>query len=199
MLTSIAPPGGIGNCRASALPARTRSGSCCSLFFLYAWLWNPHPLFGLDLAAHEPERAVGFLAAIALVVFGLPVFFLTRDTRGTATGALDAVKRGVRALAHTIVKVRDYSNVAMFLLARVIFNEGFVVLVIFTGVFAAGILHWSAVLVTLQGIFNSITAVIGALFAGWLDTKTRLQAQHHGVPRDDDPVERDASFAGAGR
>src|SRR5262249_11585943 len=72
---------------------------------------------------------------------------------------------------HTVVKVRDYRNVVLFLLARVVFNEGFVVMVIFTGVFAAGILHWTADMVIMQGIFNSITALLGALVAGWMDAR----------------------------
>jgi UMF1 family MFS transporter len=144
MLVYIAPPGGIGRLSGLGFAMGNLLGIALFLFFLFAWLWNPHPWFGLDLAMHEPERAVGFIAAICLVVFGLPFFFLAPDSPGTARGALDAVVRGVRALAHTIVKVRDYSNVVTFLAARVIFNEGFVVLVIFTGVFAAGILHWTA-------------------------------------------------------
>lgn len=171
MLISIAPPGGIGRLSGMGFASGNLLGVILFLFFLFAWLWNLHPWFGLDVAAHEPERAVGFLAAISLVVFGLPVLFLVKDTRGSATGAFDAVRIGVRTLVRTIIKARDYSNVVMFLLARIVFNEGFVVLIIFTGVFAAGILHWSAAMVTMQGIFNSITAVMGALFGGWLDTR----------------------------
>ena len=171
MLISIAPPGGIGRLSGLGFASGNFLGVLLFLFFLFAWLWNPHPLFGLDLAAHEPERAVGFLGAISLIVFGLPVFFVVKDVRGAATGPLDAIRLGARALIHTIIKVRSYSNVAMFLLARIVFNEGFVVLIIFTGVFAAGILHWSAAMVTMQGIFNSITAVTGALVGGWLDTR----------------------------
>ncbi len=37
--------------------------------------------------------------------------------------------------------------------------------------FAAGILHWTADMVIMQGIFNSITAVLGALIAGWMDSR----------------------------
>jgi len=171
MLTSIAPPSGIGRLSGFGFAAGNFIGILLFLFFLYAWLWNPHPVFGLSLIRHEPERAVGFIAALSLALFGLPVFFLAPDTAGTAIGVVAAIVRGGRALAHTVVKVREYRNIVLFLLARVAFNEGFVVMVIFTGVFAAGILHWTADMVIMQGIFNSITAVLGALAAGWMDTR----------------------------
>ncbi|MEI9887689.1 MAG: MFS transporter [Rhizomicrobium sp.] len=171
MLTSIAPPGGIGRLSGFGLAMGNLVGIVLFLFFLYAWLWNPHPLFGLSLSMHEPERAVGFIAALSLALFGLPVFFAAPDTAGTRIGAVAAIQRGARALGHTIIKVREYRNIVLFLLARVVFNEGFVVMVIFTGVFAAGILHWTADMVIMQGIFNSITALLGALVAGWMDTR----------------------------
>lgn len=171
MLPSVAPPGGIGRLSGLGFAIGNMLGVGLFLFFLFAWLWNPSPWFGFDLGAHEPERAVGIVAAICLVAFGLPAFFLIPDTRGTARGPFDAIAKGVRALAHTVVKVREYSNVAMFLLARMIFNEGFVGLVIFTGVFAAGILKWSADMVIVQGVLNSITAMLGGFVAGWMDTR----------------------------
>ena len=164
-------PGGIGRLSGFGFALGNFVGVILFLFFLYAWLWNPHPLFGLNLAMHEPERAVGFIAALSLALLGLPVFFLAPDTAGTSVGAVAAIARGARALVHTVVKVRQYRNIVLFLLARVVFNEGFVVMVIFTGVFAAGILHWSADMVIMQGIFNSITALLGALVAGWMDTR----------------------------
>src|SRR6185503_2639494 len=111
---------------------------------LLAWSWNPHPLFGLDSAAHQPERAVGVLAAICLVVFGLPLFFFTPDSKGTDRSLSQAVSHGLNQLWGTVRKVRDYRNVGVFLLSRMSYNEGFISLMLFTGVFAAGILHWNA-------------------------------------------------------
>jgi len=42
---------------------------------------------------------------------------------------------------------------------------------LFTGVFAAGILHWTPEMVTIQGLCNSVLATCGGLLAGWLDTR----------------------------
>ncbi len=191
MLTSIAPPGGIGRLSGFGFAAGNFVGILCSCSSSMRGYGNPHPLFGLSLAAHEPERAVGFIAALSLAFLGLPVFFLAPDAPGTSVGVVAAIARGARALGHTIVKVREYRNIVLFLLARVAFNEGFVVMVIFTGVFAAGILHWTADMVILQGIFNSITAVLGALIAGWMDARFGSKRStmvflgpHHAAQRD---------------
>lgn len=150
-------------------------GNCSTIllfaFFLAAWSWNPHPLFGLDIAAHEPERAVGLLAAIWFAVFALPLFLFTPDSPDTKRSAGEAIRHGLSNLAQTFVKVRRYANVAKYLVARMIFNEGFIVLILFTGVFAAGILKWTATMLIVEGLINSVVAAIAGLFGGWLDTK----------------------------
>ena len=43
-------------------------------------------------------------------------------------------------------------------------------LLIFSGVFAAGIFHWGALQMTAYGIMASLFAVLGGFFGGWLDT-----------------------------
>jgi MFS transporter, UMF1 family len=171
MLPIVAPTARIGFLSGLGLALGNVSGVILFLFFLFAWSWNSHPLFGLSLELHEPERAVGILAAIWLTVFGLPLFFLTPDSPATSGSKVQAVRNGIRNLAATIAKIGDYRNVVIFLIARMIFNEGFLVLMIFTGVFAAGILHWSATMLIMQGLINSVAAALAGFFAGWFDQR----------------------------
>ncbi len=171
MLPNVASPGRIGFLSGAGLALGNLSGIILFCFFLFAWSWNPEPLFGLDAAEHEPERAVGILAAIWAIVFGLPLLFITPDSPGTSRTIPQAVSHGVRSLIATLTKVRSYKNVATFLLARVLFYEGFIVLMLFTGVFAAGILKWTATMLIVEGLINSVVAAIAGLFAGWLDTR----------------------------
>lgn len=171
MLPNVAPPGRIGFLSGVGLGLANLSGIVLFVFFLYAWSWNPNPLFGLSNAAHEPERAVGILAAIWIVVFGLPLFFFTPDSPSTSRSIPEAVKHGVRSLIDTITKIGRYRNAATFLLSRIFFYEGFIVLMLFTGVFAAGILHWNATMLIVEGLINSVVAAIAAFFAGWLDAR----------------------------
>ncbi len=171
MLPNVVRPERIGFLSGAGLALANVSGLILFVFFLFAWSWNPHPLFGLDSALHEPERAVGILAAIWIVVFGLPLFFFTPDSPATSRTIPEAVKHGVRSLITTVTQMGRYRNAATFLLARIFFYEGFIVLMLFTGVFAAGILKWTATMLIIEGVINSVVAAIAGVFAGWLDTR----------------------------
>lgn len=171
MLPNIAPPRRFGFLSGLGFSLANLFGIALFLFFLIAWSWRTTPLFGLDPRAHEPERAVGILAGLWMVAFSLPLFFFTPDSPGSSLSAFEAVARGVRNLIQTLRKVGRYRNVALFLGARMIYNEGFIVLMLFTGVFAAGILHWTPGMLITEGLINSIVATLAGLGAGWLDQR----------------------------
>ena len=60
MLPNVAPRGRIGLLSGLGFSLGNLAGILVFLFYLYAWEWNAgHPLFGLDVKGHEPERAVG--------------------------------------------------------------------------------------------------------------------------------------------
>ena len=176
MLPNVVPPERIGFLSGAGLAVGNLSGIVLFCFFLFAWSWNPAPLFGLDLAQHEPERAVGILAGIWAVLFCLPLFFFTPDSPGTSRTMGQAISHGIGSLVQTIRKIRNYRNVATFLVARVLFYEGFIVLMLFTGVFASGILKWTSTMLIVQGLANSVAAAIAGFFAGWLDTRIGSRA-----------------------
>ena len=171
MLPNVAPRGRIGFLSGLGLALGNAMGILVFLVYLLAWSWNPHPLFGLSNALHEPERAVGVLAAIWFVVFAIPLFLFTPDSPGTARSIPQAVGHGLKTLGATLVKLGDYKNLMTFLIARMTFNEGFIAMMLFTGVFAAGILHWTATMLIAEGLINSVVAALAGLFAGWLDTR----------------------------
>ncbi len=171
MLPNIAPRGRLGFLSGLGFSLGNAMGILTFLFFLLAWSWNPHPLFGLDSATHQPERAVGILAAICFVIFGLPLFFFTPDSPPSRHSIPNAISQGLRQLWATVGKIGHYKNLGVFLISRMSFNEGFVALMLFTGVFAAGILHWNAKMLVVEGLANSVVAVLAGLFAGWLDDR----------------------------
>ncbi len=176
MLPNVAPSGRIGFLSGLGFSLGNAMGVLVFLFFLFAWSWNPHPLFGLDSATHQPERAVGVLAAVCSVVFGLPLFFFTPDSKGSGRSIPEAVSQGLRQLWATVLKIGDYENLVVFLISRMSYNEGFIALMLFTGVFAGTILHWNAKMLAVEGLINSVVAVIAGLFAGWLDTRIGSKA-----------------------
>ncbi len=171
MLPNVAPTGRIGFLSGLGLALGNTMGILVFLVFLFAWSWNPHPLFGLSAAAHEPERAVGVLSAIWFIVFAAPLFLFTPDSPGTSRSVPAAVGHGLKTLGATLARLGDYKNLMTFLIARMSFNEGFIAMMLFTGVFAAGILHWTPTMLISEGLINSVVAALAGLFAGWLDTK----------------------------
>ena len=171
MLPNVAPPGRIGFLSGAGFALGNFFGIVLFLFFLFGWTWNPHPLFGVNPAAHEPERLVGVMAALCLAVFAIPCFLFTPDSPGTSRSVSGAIGHGLRSLVQTLTRLGRYRNVMVFIVSRMIFNEGFIVLILFTGVFAAGILHWTSEMLIIQGLFNSVVATCAGFFAGWLDTR----------------------------
>jgi UMF1 family MFS transporter len=170
MLPNVAPRG-IGFWSGMGYSLGNVFGVILFVFFLFAWSWNPHPLFGLDKAMHEPERAVGILAAVWMLIFGLPLFVFTPDSAGTGLGAAKTVRKGLKSLLETLTRVRQYRNVGIFLIARMTYNEGFVVLMSFSGIYAAGVLRWSAEALIVQGLLNSVAAALSGALAGWMDLR----------------------------
>ena len=169
MLPNIARPRRFGFLSGLGFALGNGFGILLFLFFLLAWSWNPHPLFGLDAARHEPERAVGVLAGLWFAIFAIPLFLFTPDSPGTRRSVPEAISHGLAQLGGTLAKISRYRNVVTFLVARMSYNEGFIALMLFTGVFAAGILHWNATMLTAEGLINSVVAALAGLFAGWLD------------------------------
>ncbi len=169
MLPSVARPNEVGTVSGLSMAASNVLNFSSVLFFLFAWSWNPSPLFGLDLSAGGPQRAVGPLAAIFFVALSLPFYFLTPDMPGTAENGRAAIAKAFHSIRTTFSKLRNYPNIAMFLGARMVFMDGFIALTMFTGVYAAGIMHWSATTIAIQGLINSAGAMLGGLLAGFFD------------------------------
>ncbi|MEJ0005460.1 MAG: MFS transporter [Steroidobacteraceae bacterium] len=178
MLPNIAPRE-IGFWSGMGFALGNAFGVVLFLFFLFAWSWNPHPLFGLDKALHEPERAVGILASVWMLVFGLPLFFFTPDSAATKLSAGTTIRKGLKNLLETLTRIRNYRNVGVFLIARMTYNEGFVVLMSFSGIYAAGVLHWSAEALIVQGLLNSVAAGPRRRPGGLDGSEDRFTPQRH--------------------
>lgn len=127
------------------------------------------PLFGLDPAQHEPSRAVTLLCAAWLIVFSVPIFLYTPDLVTTGERFGDALRHGVGNVMRTITKLRDYKNVVLFLIARMLYADGKTAILIFSGVYASGVMGWGLLEMLSYGILLSIFAVFGGMLSGWLD------------------------------
>ncbi|MGV8997675.1 MAG: MFS transporter [Parvibaculaceae bacterium] len=181
MLPAVAPHERIGFLSGMALAMSNAGALLILCFMLYAfmlpghvhWSFIPdHALFGLDVSMHENSRISAPLTAIWLAIFTLPLLLFTPDIKPQGViNKVQAVKEGIGRVVKTVRQVRHYRNVATYLLARMFFNDGQTAVLIFGGVYAAGVFKWDALTLTIYGIVLSIFAVGGGFFGGWLDDR----------------------------
>lgn len=139
--------------------------------FLALLLLPAHPMFGLRHEDFGPERVVGLLSAAWLIALSLPLLLFTPDSSGTGLGTVAAVRQGLRALGRTVREVRRHRNVARFLVARMAFNDGIVVILLFGGVYAGGLFRWNSTALTIYGMTLTAVAGVSSLLAGWIDDR----------------------------
>lgn len=137
---------------------------------LFDWAWLPDEvMFGLDVEMHEHDRIAAPITAVWLVVFALPLFFFTPDQAGSGITAKEAVRQGMRDVVGTLTRLRDYKNIAIYLTARMLFNDGKVAIMTFYMIYASGIFDWGGAERLLVGIGLTVFAIGGGLIGGWLD------------------------------
>jgi UMF1 family MFS transporter len=130
------------------------------------------PIFGLDPATYEGDRATGPLAAIWYLIFVLPMFLFTPDTSDDGRKPLgQAIRLGLAELRETIGEVRQRPGLFRFLVARMIYQDGVNGLIILGGTFAAALFGWKITEVGLFGIILAVAAIIGNVTASVIDTK----------------------------
>ncbi|HEY1961824.1 MAG TPA: MFS transporter [Rhizomicrobium sp.] len=171
MLPAIAPYRRMGSLSGLAFALGNGSGFVLLIFFLAAFLLPEHPLFGVHQAAHEPERLAGPISAVWMLLAALPLFFFTPDRPRTGVPLGRAIRDGTRAVLKTVRDLKHYRNVAHYIGARSLFNDGMTGVLTFTGIYAAGTFHLGAFAMTVFGIILIFFATLGGFLGGWLDSK----------------------------
>ncbi len=180
MLPTLVPDKRVGKLSGLALALGNLSGVILFVFMLIcfvlpgkvSWPFVPaEPWFGIDREAYEPERMVGPLFAIWFVIFGLPLFLFTPDQPRVALGPIAAIRRGTASLVRTVRSLGNYRNVALYLVTRMIYNDGCNAVLIFGGGYAATTFGWTTLDLLVYGVVLSVFATYGGIFGGWIDHK----------------------------
>jgi UMF1 family MFS transporter len=182
MLPSLASPArvgglsglGIATGNAGTLLALVAMLFCVALpaSKLMDWAFLPdRPLFGLDPEAYEHNRIAGPVAGVWMMIFVIPLMLWTPDRPRTGVSALCAVREGLGQLALTVKRARQYSNVGLYLLARMLFTDGNVAIIAYAGIYAAGVFGWDLATMLLFGLSLSPFAIFGGLLGGWVDNR----------------------------
>lgn len=160
----------LGNAGALVILVAMLYGFALPASGLLDWSFLPdHVLFGLDTSTFEHDRISAPIAAVWLLVFSLPLFLFTPDRAGTGAGAAQAVREGLSDVWATLRRLRHYRNIALYLGARMLFNDGKVAIMTFGMIYASGIFGWGGAERLMVGVFLTVFAVAGGLIGGWLD------------------------------
>ena len=179
MMPSLVPPERLGRLSGTGWAVGYVGGLVSLVIVLGFLAANPQsgktllgftPLFGLDPATREGDRAVGPLSAIWFIVFVLPLFLFTPD-QPRARPLREAVGHGLASIAGTLRRLPDNRNVATFLLANMIYADGLVGMFAFGGIYAAGTFGWGTIQIGMFGILLTFTGALGAWLGGKLDDR----------------------------
>lgn len=127
------------------------------------------PPFGLDAETAEPVRLVGPAVALWLVIFSLPLFFITPDKARPAEPVPQAARQGLANLWRTLRGLGPRSQVVRYLVARLLYNDGLNTLFAFGGIYAAGTFGMSTQEILLFAIALNVSAGIGSFGFGYID------------------------------
>jgi UMF1 family MFS transporter len=160
----------LGNAGALVILVAMLYGFALPASGLLHWSFLPdHVLFGLDTSTFQHDRISAPISAVWLLVFSLPLFMFTPDQRGLGTTAGQAIREGLSDVWHTVRRLRHYRNIALYLGARMLFNDGKVAIMTFGMIYASGVFGWGGAERLLVGVFLTVFAVIGGLVGGRLD------------------------------
>jgi len=129
------------------------------------------PLFGLDPATYEHNRIAGPVAGVWFLVFIVPLLLWTPDRPSTGVSMGAAVREGLAQLWLTIKRVRKVSNVALYLLARMLYTDAKVAVLAYSGIYAAGVFGWELTDILLFALVLSPFSILGGFIGGWLDKR----------------------------
>jgi UMF1 family MFS transporter len=134
-----------------------------------SWTFLPKaPLFGLDAATAEPLRISALIAAALLAVGSIPLFLFTPDAPSTGVKLMRGIREGADNLWATVKLLRSEKDLTIFLGSRMLFNDGMTAVLIYGGIYAAGVMHWGMEMYA-YGILLSLFAVAGGLMAARID------------------------------
>ncbi|MBC8013027.1 MAG: MFS transporter, partial [Methyloceanibacter sp.] len=134
------------------------------------------PIVPLDPVTREGDRLAGPFSAVWYLVFVLPLFLFTPDRTAKPLEAR-AVKAGLAQLVRSVKElVRHHAQVALFLVARMLYADGLGAIFAFGGIYAATVFGWGATELGLFGIILTVAGTIGAVLGGPLDDRSGSKA-----------------------
>jgi UMF1 family MFS transporter len=171
MLPGLAPPSMLGRLSGWGWALGYLGGLVCLGISLVLLVRPDPPLLPLDREAAEHVRATAILVAAWFFVFSLPFFAVVPDRPAAGRPPLAAVADGLRTLASTFRHLGRYRQIALYLLARMVYTDGLNTLFGIGGIYAAVTFGMDFDELLLFGIAMNVFAGLGAFGFGWVDDR----------------------------
>jgi MFS transporter, UMF1 family len=124
------------------------------------------------IESNLPNVKLSFvIAALIFLLFSAPLFIFFRDHKKTFQYKTSYVRAGIQRVNETIRHLKNYKNVARFLLAFFIYNDGILTIISFASIFATQTLHYSLKEVLILFALVQAAGIIGSLFFGVVTDK----------------------------
>ncbi|MCK5456688.1 MAG: MFS transporter, partial [Melioribacteraceae bacterium] len=108
------------------------------------------------------------VSALFFLIFAIPLFVFLKDSRRNVKVKTSFINIGFRRVKRTIIHLKDYKNLAVFLLAFFFYIEGVNTTIFFSGNFAKTTLGFTFEELALFFLIVQTTAIIGSILFGIL-------------------------------
>ncbi|VAX24170.1 Uncharacterized MFS-type transporter, partial [hydrothermal vent metagenome] len=108
------------------------------------------------------------ISALFFLIFAAPLFIFLKDSRRSVKVKTSFINIGFRRVKNTVLHLRNYKNLALFLLAFFFYIEGVNTTIFFSGNFAKSTLGFSFEQLALFFLIVQTTAIIGSIIFGVL-------------------------------
>jgi len=108
------------------------------------------------------------ISALFFLIFATPLFIFLRDSRKEVKKSGSYISIGFGRVYHTITNLKNYKNLALFLLAFFFYIEGVNTVIFFSGNYASTTLNFTMEELIVFFLIVQTTAIIGAVLFGIL-------------------------------
>lgn len=171
-LPDIAPPDKIGRISGYGWAVGYVGGLLAMLIAMVGFVNADSPWFGFSKNLGENIRATNLLVAVWFAIFSIPIFIYIKDKKRTPPMVKQRILRAsFEALNATFKEIKKYRPIVIFLLARLIYNDGLITIFAFGGIYAAGTFAFSFEEIMIFGVVLNISAGVGAFIMGFVDDR----------------------------
>lgn len=141
----------------------------CLLICLFGLVERNISFFRLDIDRSEHIRATAIVVGLWWLIFSLPFFIFYKEGKQAAPFSSASIPEGFTRLLNTIKNIKHYQPIMVFLVARMFYADGLLVVFQFGGIYAAGTFGMTFDEILKFGIAMNILAGLGAFVFAWVE------------------------------